>query len=99
MGHGVTASHKQLVKNAPSVLFCLLADIRACQYSCGVRSRGATMNSRVFAKLFALTTLATFAVPVSGQALDVPVVSDSSWTVFDNSPTPNNLGNAQYVCL
>src|SRR5215469_3901244 len=55
------------------------------------------MTFHAFAKLFALTALAAAALPVGARAVDVNILSDSTWSVFDANMTP--LGNAQNVCL
>ena len=58
---------------------------------------GASMTSDIFAKLFALTALATLALPGSAQAVEVNIASSNDWTVFDANMM--SLGNAQNVCL
>ena len=47
--------------------------------------------------LLLLASLFTLALPVVAQAVNVNIVSDSTWTVSDTNG--NDLGNAQNVCL
>jgi hypothetical protein len=47
--------------------------------------------------LLLVTSFFTFALPLVAQGVSVNIVSDDTWTVYDNNG--NNLNNAQNVCL
>lgn len=47
--------------------------------------------------LLLVASLFTLALPVVAEAVNVNIVTDTSWTVYDDNN--NFLGNAQYVCL